>query len=163
MNTIDDIADYVIRYANADDENISLSNLKLQKLLYYIQAWSYGINARPIFNGAFQAWVHGPANVDIFHRFKDKGKTLYSEITMKDIINTNPAIDTPENQEVVDLVLDNYLKYSGADLERISHSEKPWRDARGNCGTWDRCETEITPDSMIQFYGDRWKQINGQA
>lgn len=86
MNTINDIADYVIRYANADDDNISLSNLQLQKLLYYIQAWSYGINGHPIFNGAFQAWVHGPANVDIFHRFKDTGKTLYSEITMKDIL-----------------------------------------------------------------------------
>lgn len=158
MNNINNIADYVICTAYKRKEEF-LSHGKLQKLLYYIQAWSYGITGKPLFDGAFQAWVHGPANVEIFHRFKDKGKTLYSEITIQDIINMNPVIDNPENREVVDLVLGNYLKYSGADLERISHSEKPWREARDNCRTWDRCEKEITPASMRAFYGARWKKL----
>ena len=69
MNSINDIADYVILAAKADDNDISLSNLKLQKLLFYIQAWSYGINKKPLFQGDFQAWVHGPVNVEIFKTF----------------------------------------------------------------------------------------------
>lgn len=56
---VNDIADYVILSLNGD-EDYSLINLKLQKLMYYIQAWSLGINGKPMMNGKFEAWVHGP-------------------------------------------------------------------------------------------------------
>ena len=48
------IADYVILSLNGD-EDYSLINLKLQKLIYYIQAWSLGINGKPMMNGKFEA------------------------------------------------------------------------------------------------------------
>ena len=160
-NNINGVADYVILYAKAD-EDISLSNLKLQKLLYYIQAWSYGIKERPLFDGIFQAWVHGPVNPEIFTRFKQKDKTLYSEITKSDVINKNPKIPQ-EDCEHIELVLNSYLKYSGADLERISHAETPWQDARRGYGPWERCENEITPTSMKEFYGSKWKQIQASS
>ena len=159
MNSINDIADYVILAAKADDNDISLSNLKLQKLLFYIQAWSYGINKKPLFQGDFQAWIHGPVNVEIFKRFKESEKNLFSEITLEDVKNKNPKIND-EDKGFIDYILDNYLKYSGPDLERLSHSEEPWIKARGTCGSWDRCETVISPESLISFYGKKWDAIN---
>lgn len=48
MNSIHDVADYIISRVKSEDENASLINLKLQKLLYYVQAWSYGINKKRI-------------------------------------------------------------------------------------------------------------------
>ena len=62
MNSIHDIADYIILRVKSEDKNASLINLKLQKLLYYVQAWSYGINKKSMFTGDFEAWIHGPVN-----------------------------------------------------------------------------------------------------
>lgn len=62
MNSIHDITDYIILRVKSEDRFASLINLKLQKLLYYVQAWSYGINKKPMFDGEFEAWIHGPVN-----------------------------------------------------------------------------------------------------
>lgn len=67
---INDVADYVILRLNQDEENNLLINLKLQKLLYYIQAWSLAIRGRIFFEGEFQAWVHGPVSPTLYNRFK---------------------------------------------------------------------------------------------
>lgn len=55
MNSIHDITDYIILRVKSEDRFASLINLKLQKLLYYVQAWSYGINKKPMFDGEFEA------------------------------------------------------------------------------------------------------------
>ena len=84
---INDIADYIILKIKSED-SASLINLKLQKLLYYIQAWSYGIKHDNFFIGDFQAWIHGPVNREIYDRFKDT-KTLYSDINLDDVIKVS--------------------------------------------------------------------------
>lgn len=155
---INDIVDYIISKVKTDDEYASLINLKLQKLLYYVQAWSYGINGRPAFNGEFEAWVHGPVNREIYNRF-NSSKYLYSEINLDDRKNTNVELDT-DTSEFIDFILENYLKYSGAELERLSHSESPWIQARGKSGAYDRCDNDISPKSMTEYYAAKWEEIN---
>ena len=120
MNSIHDIADYIILRVKSEDENASLINLKLQKLLYYVQAWSYGINKKSMFTGDFEAWIHGPVNREIYNRFNPT-KYLYSEINLEDCRNKDVALSV-EDTEFVDFILENYLKYSGAELERLSHT-----------------------------------------
>ena len=80
MNSIHDITDYIILRVKSEDRFASLINLKLQKLLYYVQAWSYGINKKPMFDGEFEAWIHGPVNREIYNRFNSTKyqKTLNS-------------------------------------------------------------------------------------
>ena len=158
MHNINDIVDYIISKVKSEDDKASLINLKLQKLLYYIQAWSFGINEAPLFQGDFQAWVHGPVNRDIYDRFNST-KYLYSEINLDDRINENVMLDD-ETSEFVDFILENYLKFSGAELERLSHSEKPWIETRGELGSYDKCEVVISSELMKGYYGDKWKKIN---
>lgn len=158
MYSVNDIADYVILQIKAEDENAILTNLKLQKLLYYIQAWSYGIRKKPMFSGDFQAWVHGPVNREIYNRFVNT-KTLYSEILIEDCINTDVQIK-PKDAKFVNFILENYAQFSGAELESITHSEYPWRITRGNIGAYERCEKVITPELMMEYYGKKWEQIN---
>lgn len=158
MNTINDIADCIISKIKLEDEGASLINLKLQKLLYYVQAWSLGINNKPMFEGSFEAWVHGPVNRAIYNRF-NATKYLYSEINLEDRINTNVEISTSD-AEFVDFILENYNKYSGAELENMTHSEIPWMKARGHAGAYERCEAEISTELMTAYYGKRWKEIN---
>ena len=158
MNKIYDVADYIILSANADDIAL-LSNLKLQKLLYYVQAWSLGIYKKPFFNEEFQAWVHGPVNVEIFSRFKNMGKTLYSILTSNDVLNKTPSF-SDQDITFLNMILDNYMKYSGADLERFTHEDDPWKNARGKCGPWERCTTIISKESIKDFYSKKWDLIN---
>lgn len=160
MSTIDDIVDYIIIQVKLEDKNASLINLKLQKLLYYIQAWSYAILEKPMFEGEFQAWVHGPVNRYIYDRFAPT-KNLYSEINLDDCLNKNVQL-SDKDKEFVDFILCNYLKYSGAELERLSHSEEPWIATRGDLGVNERCEKVISPKLMKDFYEKRWKEINNK-
>jgi uncharacterized phage-associated protein len=158
MNTIHDIADYIILRVKSEDKYASLINLKLQKLLYYIQAWSYGIRKKPIFKGEFQAWIHGPVNREIYDRF-NATKYLYSEIDLNDRLNPKVQL-SQDDKEFIDFILDNYLKYSGAELERLSHSERPWIETRGDLDINMRCEKVISPSLMIEYYGKRWEELN---
>jgi uncharacterized phage-associated protein len=158
MYSINDIADYIILKVKAEDKEASLINLKLQKLLYYVQAWSYGIYKKPLFDGEFQAWIHGPVNKAIYDRFNPR-KNLYSEINVSDVINKDVTLDD-NDAEFVDFVLENYLKYSGAELEKLSHSELPWRTARGSLAPNERCDNIISPELMKDYYGKKWEALN---
>lgn len=157
-----DIADYVIIKLNKD-EHFSLINLKLQKLMYYIQAWSLGINGCPLFVGKFEAWVHGPVSRELYDRFKPT-KTLYSLIGIEDIANHNceEAIAI-EDKDFVDYILENYAGFSGVELESMTHSEEPWIEARGEIDLTAKCTNEISEETMKSFYGKKWQKINGTA
>ena len=156
--SIHDIADYIIMRAKSEDKNVSLINLKLQKLLYYVQAWSYGINKKPLFEGEFEAWVHGPVNRDIYNRFNPT-KFLYSEINIEDC-NDKDVVLSSDESEFVDFILENYMKYSGAELERLSHNETPWIKTRGDLPVNAPCTKVIKHELMIDYYGKKWEKIS---
>lgn len=157
---VNDVADYIILSLNSD-ESFSLINLKLQKLVYYIQAWSLGINKEAFLKGKFEAWVHGPVCRPLYERFKNN-KSLYSVISTDDILNKNVKdCIAIEDSEFIDYILENYARYSGTQLETMTHNEQPWIEARKNCAPMDRCENEITVESMRSYYGKKYDEIPG--
>lgn len=62
-----DIAKHFIRFAN--EEGSFISNLKLQKLVYYAQAWHLAIHGTPLFEEDFEAWVHGPVIPSLYQKY----------------------------------------------------------------------------------------------
>ena len=152
-NNINDIVDYIINRFERGGKN-ELTMLKLQKLLYYAQAWylvNKGKNKR-LFIGKFEAWVHGPVNREIFNRFKET-HSLYSLAQKNDILHTFNINNIPEEDiDFINDFLDNFGEFSGADLERMSHSEKPWQEARGDLHILESCSTEIDEETMGKFY-----------
>lgn len=155
---VNTVADYVIMSLNGD-ESFSLINLKLQKLMYYIQAWSLGINKVAMMNARFEAWVHGPVCRQLYDRFKST-KSLYSVITKGDILNKNAADEiASEDREFINYILENFARYSGTQLETMTHSELPWIEARRGIGPMEHCENQISDDTMRAFYGKRYEEI----
>lgn len=148
--SVHDVSDYIIRKCRLG--GVSLNILKLQKLLYYSQAWHLAFGRGRLFNDTFQAWVHGPVNRTIYDRFSDT-KTLYSIVDDSDIRSSfNPeSMDTAAKQHI-DNVLDVYARYSGTDLEILTHSEQPWTLARGGISELERCDTEIDDAVMASYY-----------
>ncbi|MDH3997497.1 MAG: DUF4065 domain-containing protein [Desulfuromonadales bacterium] len=153
MATINDACDYII--SKTAEDGLGLSVLKLQKLLYYSQAWYLAFDNGPLFDGKFQAWVHGPVSREIFDRFKDQ-KFLYSAVTQDDI-SPDFSFDKLTNDERIhiDKVLTVYGEFTGDQLEAITHQEAPWIAARAGLPHHMRCENDLDEDLMTSFYKDR--------
>ncbi len=153
MATIDDVCDYIISKTEQD----GLSILKLQKLLYYCQAWFLAFDKGTLFDGKFQAWVHGPVNRHIYDRFKET-KLLYSSVSSDDI-RLNFSYDNMKKDEMkqIDAILSVYAGFTGDQLEEMAHSEEPWILARGGIASHERCENEIDEKVMECFYKERLK------
>ena len=107
-----DVCDYIIsRVCNAGS---SMNELKLQKLLYYAQAWHLAVFGSRLFDERFQAWVHGPVCRAIYDRF-GATKSLYSSVELSDV---RPEFDfkalTDEQREHIDSVLVPQLIVDGS-------------------------------------------------
>lgn len=154
MYTANEIADYVI-FRIASDDDSGVMNLKLQKLLYYCQAWKLAFDDSALFEGAFQAWIHGPVNRTLYDRFKGS-KSLYSLISMKDIEDAAiiEKIDA-ESKSHINSILDAYAPFSATDLEVMTHREDPWIQARKGYSPTQRCEEVIDEKLMKQYYRKR--------
>jgi uncharacterized phage-associated protein len=147
MVSIFDVANYFISRAQVEEESI-ITPLKLQKLCYYAKAWSLVWDNNPLFNEDFQAWAHGPANYDLFKRYQDH---RFHPITEVDD-DFDSSIFTDEELETLDAVWDAYGIYDGKYLEQLTHSERPWKDARGDCAPGERCNTVIETCAMREYY-----------
>ncbi|MDB5349199.1 MAG: putative phage-associated protein [Planctomycetota bacterium] len=120
-------ARHVARYllAVAHEHGSFLSNLKLQKLLYYSQGWHLGIYQAPLFPDKFEAWVHGPVIPALYHEFK---KYSWRNIDEEVDKPTFPA----EIVEFLEELTGEYLHLDAYQLERMTHRESPWLTARGD-------------------------------
>lgn len=150
MITINDACDYTI--VKLCEGGVPLSHLKLQKVLYYAQAWHLAFtNGERLFDGKFQAWIHGPVSREIYDRFA--GKSLYADITRAD---ARPDFD-PEAldlaaREHLGSIFEGYAKFSGTQLEELTHREDPWINARVGYRPSERCEVEIDENLMTAYY-----------
>lgn len=148
------VADYVAQkfFSNSDE----ISVLKLQKLLYYIDAWHLVFFDRPIINAEFEAWAHGPCIRSLFERFKHQEHLgLYDPIKKEHLHNGEDVFSKyihKETDEHINGVLDSYGDLSGIELEILTHEEKPWQQARGSAGPFEKCNTIISKEIMKAYY-----------
>ena len=137
------VANYLlIKFRESGD---CLTNLKLQKLVYYSQAWYLALYDKPLFDNKFEAWVHGPVNRGLYDRFKDyKWNTITEDI------------QNPELLEQVKNHLEEIIKAFGDEtaysLERMVHHEEPWMEARGGLSEDALCSNIISEDTMKRYY-----------
>ncbi|MNK41824.1 hypothetical protein D3C87_604980 [compost metagenome] len=152
-----DLSHIITNYVNQKGDTVS--HKKLQKLLYYVEAWHLVNFEESILEEDFQAWVHGPVIPELYQKLKDFGfnnlKVINDEEETVDkeieaIVKKNNLDD--EKVEFIYSVLDNYGSLTSFELEMLSHSEKPWIDARGNCAPHERCTNIISKNSMLNFY-----------
>ena len=145
-----DVANFLVFMAQNESEPDYLTNMRLQKLLYYCQGWSLALRAVPLFPERIEAWAHGPVVPDVYREFKDyKGHVLNFE--------TEEVPDWELADEEVDHIASVWLSYknhSASSLREITHRETPWIKTRNGIGPLDRCEEEI-PVPLMKRYFDR--------
>lgn len=124
----EEIADYFIALSNKS-ENL-ITNLKLQKLVYYLQAWHYTLFKEKLFEKEFQAWIHGPVLPDLYQDYKHfKWKPIDKNVGDESIDSVEDKLNA-EQKELFNQVVDEYFGLSAYELERLTHAESPWKNAR---------------------------------
>jgi len=139
--TVFDVAKHILK------KHGLMSAMKLQKLVYYSQAWSLVWDDKALFNNSIEAWANGPVVRDLYEKHKGKFQVNVEDIELFSANKLNK-----EQTETVDAILRAYGNKSAQWLSDQTHSEKPWKDARVGLTDGDRGESEITHESMAEYY-----------
>ena len=137
-----------------------MSHLKLQKLLFYVDALHLAYFDKEIVTDEFEAWLHGPVSRKVYNTVKDLS-ILYDEIKYHNVggektpdILLKESV-TDEQLELIDEILAEYSKLTAFQLESLSHNEGPWLSARKGHAPSDKCTTPIDKDYTRNYYKEK--------
>jgi uncharacterized phage-associated protein len=149
--TYSDIADFFIALSNSTQNLIT--NMQLQKLVYYAQAWHLAVEDAPMFDAEFQAWVHGPVIPALYARYK---AFTWHPIERPDLTESDveriKGLLPAESRDVLGEVAEEYFGLSAYELERLVHQEEPWRRARAGLAPDESSQAVIKNEWMRDFY-----------
>ena len=133
------IARYIL--AGADPETNDISNLKLQKLCYYLQGFMSAMRGTPLFKEAIYAWDHGPVIPELYHHYKGhKGNPIPPDEQF-----SNDEIHSVD-RDVANEILSHYGQYSAWYLRNLTHEDQPWKDAYADG------QVEIPVEALASFF-----------
>lgn len=134
------ISQYIIEYERKN--NRTPNNLRLQKLLYFIQGYFYIYYGHKCFNDKIYAWDCGPVIPTIYEKYSIYGNCiiLKEENYLIDIISEN-------DKNIINLVLNECSKLSTTELTKISQKQTPWIFTRAYS-----FDMEITEEKIKKFF-----------
>jgi uncharacterized phage-associated protein len=134
-------------FLNAIDRKAgdSITNLKLQKLVYYAQAWSEALLNQPLFEEPVEAWAHGPVVDVVYQEHKHHGDGTLPRSRRR------PRF-APWELTLLEDVLTVYGEHSARFLRELTHGEEPWRATWGDRPANSRGRQEIPRSTMRRFY-----------
>lgn len=139
MANVHDVAAYILKSQG------SMTAMKLQKLVYYCQAWSLVWDDKPLFPETIEAWANGPVARALYERHR--GRFDVSSWSAGNIDSL-----TSQERDTIDAVLKFYGHQSSQWLSNLTHQEAPWLEARKGLGPTERGAEEITLSSMAEYY-----------
>lgn len=156
MYDVCDVCRYVINYSNKKE--YSISNLKLQKLLYFIQAVFIIDKSKQCFNDPIEAWDFGPVVPKAYREFKMYGCadippiTSYFVFDEDDIWNTrrvefDESIIKRKDRKAINKVVDMFSEYTATDLVQLTINQLPWKNVYE-----PGMNNVITPDMLKKYY-----------
>ncbi|MHA7056060.1 Panacea domain-containing protein [Aquimarina sp. M1] len=156
-----DLVDVVVLYCKAN--GLRISPLKLQKILYYIQAWHIAkFDKNNLFTELPQAWVNGPVYRSVYDMYKHsffKSEDIPIDKTenIEDLLEEKiKSLEITKNQKsVINSVLKFYASQDEGNLVLRTHTDKPWNQARKKLSPFERSTNEIKAEWMFDFYSQK--------
>jgi uncharacterized phage-associated protein len=129
----------------------TLTAMKLQKLLYYTQAWHLAVTDRPLFSDTMEAYQYGPVVPEVWRarwswESRNPREQQIDSIQMDDL-----------ESDLIDLVLATYGSKTGDELSALTHEELPWLEARGDLPDDAKGNGPISEFTMANFYRSNHK------
>ncbi len=142
MLNVRQVADYFLSQVDAEVGD-SLSNLKLQKLVYYAQGFNLAITGAKLFPEEICAWEHGPVVPSLYGQFKQHGAEPIPPPENGILTEEYPK----EAKDLMDEVATVYGQFSASKLRNMTHEEMPWKEAY-TMGT----ATPISEQTMAEYF-----------
>lgn len=139
MASVHDVAAYIL------DRQGEMTAWKLQKLVYYSQAWNLVWNDGPIFDEEIEAWANGPVVRELYDRHR-------GQFIVREWEGDPNQLDASE-ASTVESILDFYGEETGQWLSELTHLESPWKDAREGLPPGARSNVVISHGRMADYYG----------
>jgi uncharacterized phage-associated protein len=142
MVTVFDVANYFLSRAN-ESEDSSISNLKLQKLIYYAQGYHLALFDEPFFPEDFEAWTHGPVCPAVYRSYKRFGAgPIVADVKFE------PEKFSQAQLELLDEIQEVFGQFSAWKLRDMTHEDEPWSAKESTAGI-------IEKSAMRAFYKKR--------
>ena len=141
MASVHDVAAFIL------DKKGWMTAMKMQKLVYYCQAWSLVWDDVPLFNDPIEAWVNGPVIPELFRHHRGQFK-------VRSWPWGNAENLEEYERETVEAILDDdaYGGFSSQQLSDLTHREDPWRQARAGLPPGVRGNAVIEHGIMQNYY-----------
>ncbi|WP_298938434.1 type II toxin-antitoxin system antitoxin SocA domain-containing protein [uncultured Ruegeria sp.] len=133
----------------------AITQLKVQKLVYYTEAWHLAYFDRPLLAEDFQAWAHGPVVRALYLKYRN--------FSWDGLPVEKGAMPSEATQELLEAIYESYGQYSAKKLEEMTHSERPWLEARNGLPPEAKSDTVISKLTMRNFYASRINKAEIQA
>ena len=145
---VTDVAEHILAKLAPAGSRGYVSSWKLQKLVYYCQAWSLVWYEHRLFEEPIEAWQDGP----VVRRLYDHHRGKYA-LRSGDIDSNASEIESSTARATIAAVLDHYGDMNGQALRDRTHREFPWIQARAGVPPSERGGVEISPETLIDYYG----------
>lgn len=147
---IDSVAKYLIINC------VEITPLALQKLLYFAQGFYKAFNNEYLFSDECEAWVHGPVYRNVYDRYKNRG---YNPID--DNISEYDDFELSKTEkEILDSIIVNFGCFSGKILEKMTHTETPWRITRSGLGDHEGSNRVIKKELISEYFSQIKSKYN---
>lgn len=141
MASVFDVAAYILKKQGG------MTSMKLQKLVYYAQAWSLVWDERPLFKEPVEAWANGPVVPALFRAHQ--GEFTVTKEPKGDISKLDQ-----DARDTIMAVLHAYGEKSANWLSALTHREDPWVEARRGLSDGERGNSVISHGAMADYYGN---------
>lgn len=138
----------------------SMSHLKLQKLIYFIEGYHLAyFHGKSLVSDEFEAWAHGPVSRVLYNELKDRA-VLYGDVQYIQKDGEQNPIDIINDTlcssqiELIDEVVGLYIGESGMTLEGITHQQTPWICARQGIPPYAKCNNVIDKKLMQEYFSN---------
>jgi uncharacterized phage-associated protein len=125
--------------------------LMLQKLLYFIQGIYSALYGEPLFVEECRAWIHGPVYPEVYELFKDFKYNPIDYVRFALFEGMETGL-TAQEKRVVDLVVNTFGMYGGKTLEKITHNETPWIEARNGYEEGIPSNELLSKQQIMNYY-----------
>jgi len=152
------VANFVLDFC--DRKKRVVTNLALQKIVYFCHVWYLVEYKRPLIKQRFEAWTHGPVLQYLYREFKDfESKPITKRSVSLNISNGSYEIArlnvSNDELELIESVVEFYSRIKPGTLVELSHTAGgPWHvvwnhDGEVNPGM------KINDEDILSFYGAR--------
>ena len=139
-----DVAYHIVKHYyndfNYEEQGEIMSNMKLQKLLYYYQGFHLAFFNKPAFDDELHAWQYGPVVPEVYYSFANKGASIINI----DDFNENHEDFNDQQKQLLHVILDNYGQLNAITLMNLSHQEFPWKSTK--------LPGVISPEKLLSFF-----------